>query len=120
MHHLSSLKDSNISNFGVGNYGIDQALLRLKRDYEIHKPEIVLLAVVPDTISRIVSMWKHYYEYGNTFGFKPRYIISNENELTLIKIPINNESKFCKLAPLISVFKLSPTHKTFLLIILVA
>tara|TARA_B100000686_G_C16799338_1_gene984820 strand:+ start:1670 stop:2911 length:1242 start_codon:yes stop_codon:yes gene_type:complete len=94
LHHLSSLKNSNISNFGVGNYGIDQALLRLKRDYEIHKPEIVFLAVVPDTISRIVSMWKHYYEYGNTFGFKPRYVISNKNELTLIKNPINNESKF--------------------------
>ena len=56
----------------------------------------MILAVVPDTISRIVSMWKHYYEYGNTFGFKPRYIISKENKLTLVKNPIDNESKFSK------------------------
>ena len=93
LHYLSSLKNSNITNFGVGNYGIDQVLLRLKREYEIHKPQTVILAVVPDTISRIISMWKHYYEYGNTFGFKPRFIISND-KLVLIKNPIDSESKF--------------------------
>jgi hypothetical protein len=49
--------------------------------------------VVPDTISRIVSVWKHYYEYGNTFGFKPRFVLKN-NKLKLIQNPIDDESKF--------------------------
>ena len=92
-HYLSILKNTNITNFSVGNYGIDQALLRIKREFKKNKTNTVILAIVPDTISRIISIWKHYYEYGNTFGFKPRFTIKN-NELLLIKNPIDNESKF--------------------------
>ncbi len=94
-HYLSKLKETNVINFGVGNYGIDQALLRMKREYQKNKTDTVILAVVPDTISRIVSFWKHYYEYGNTFGFKPRFIVKN-NQLQLIQNPIDDKSKFCK------------------------
>ncbi len=92
-HELSKLMDSNIQNFGVGNYGIDQSLLRLKREYKSNKTKYVILGVVPDSIRRNLNFWKHYFEYGNTFGFKPRFILSN-NELELIKNPINEESKF--------------------------
>ena len=38
-------------------------------------------------------MWKHYYEYGNTFAFKPKFIFENE-QLSQIENPINDESKF--------------------------
>ena len=92
-HFLSKLQQTNVLNFGVGNYGIDQSLLRLKREYLTNKTPIVVLAVVPDTISRILSVWKHYYEYGNTFGFKPRFSIKNKN-LELIKNPLDSEAKF--------------------------
>lgn len=92
-YYLSGLLKTNIQNFGVGNYGLDQTILRLKREYKKNPTEIVIIGVVPDTISRILSTWKHYYEYGNTFGFKPRFKIINE-ELQLIKNPIDNEKKF--------------------------
>ena len=92
-YFLSELMDTNVQNFGVGNYGIDQVLLRLKREFPKNKTNTVILAVVPDTISRIVSIWKHYYEYGNTFGFKPRFILE-DNRLSLISNPIDDESKF--------------------------
>ena len=92
-HYLSKYLKTNVLNFGVGNHGIDQSLLRLKREFPKNNTPIVILAVVPDTISRILSTWKHYYEYGNTFAFKPRFIIKN-SELILIKNPINKESKF--------------------------
>jgi hypothetical protein len=92
-HFLSEMLDTNVQNFGVGNYGIDQALLRMKREFEKNKTPIVILSVVPDTISRINSIWKHYSEYGNTFGFKPRFIMENEN-IKLIKNFIDNEKKF--------------------------
>jgi len=91
--YLSELQHTNILNFGVGNYGLDQTLLRLKREYPKNKTKIVIIGIVPDTISRILSIWKHYYEYGNTFGFKPRFILT-ENNLRLIKNPIDHESKF--------------------------
>ena len=38
-------------------------------------------------------MWKHYSEYGNTFGFKPRFVIVDD-KLTLLKNPIDSSSKF--------------------------
>ena len=94
-HFLSNLLNTNVMNFGVGNYGLDQSLLRLKREFQNNKTDIVIMGVVPDTISRIISVWKHYYEYGNTFGFKPRFYLKN-NELCLFKNPINDESKFQK------------------------
>ena len=92
-YYLSKLTNTNVKNFGVGNYGLDQSLLRLKREFIKNKSELVILGVVPDTISRIVSVWKHYYEYGNTFGFKPRFYLKN-NELCLFENIINSESKF--------------------------
>ena len=76
-HYLSELLKTNVQNFGVGNYGLDQAYLRLKREYSKNPTKIVMIGVVPDTISRIISMWKHYYEYGNTLGFKPRFKIGD-------------------------------------------
>ena len=94
-HFLSKLFNTNVQNFGVGNYGIDQSLLQMKRGYQKNKTDVVILSVVPDTISRIVSVWKHYYEYGNTFGFKPRFVLKND-KLELKKNPIDNESKFFK------------------------
>tara|TARA_B110000014_G_scaffold231713_1_gene193959 strand:- start:5171 stop:6409 length:1239 start_codon:yes stop_codon:yes gene_type:complete len=92
-HYLSKSLNTNIQNFGVGNYGIDQSLLYLKKNFQKNKTNIIILAVVPDTISRIVSVWKHYYEYGNTFGFKPRFFLQ-KNNLVLNKNPINSQEKF--------------------------
>ena len=94
-YHLSKLQNTNVKNFGVGNYGLDQTILRLKREYPKNKTKIVIVGVVPDTISRILSSWKHYYEYGNTFAFKPRFILKN-NILQVIKNPIDDETKFKK------------------------
>lgn len=94
--YLSELTQTNALNFGVGNYGLDQALLRLKREYPSNRTQVVILGVVPETIVRVLSVWKHYYEYGNTFGFKPRFLVA-ENGLTLLPNPIDREDKFYNL-----------------------
>jgi len=92
-HYLSELENTNVLNFGVGNHGVDQSIMHLKREYQKNITPIVILAIVPDTISRILSSWKHYYEYGNTFAFKPRFVLKN-NGLELIKNKIDSEMKF--------------------------
>lgn len=92
-HYLSKLEKTNVKNFGVGNYGVDQSILRLEREFANNQTEIVILSVVPDTICRIVSSWKHYYEYGNTFAFKPRFILKND-EIKIIKNIIDQQQKF--------------------------
>jgi len=91
--YLSNLTNTNVLNFGVGNYGIDQALLRMRREYQKNRTKIVIMGVVPSTIARILSVWKHYHEFGNTFGFTPRFKME-DGKLVLIKNIIDNEEKF--------------------------
>jgi len=78
-HALSGLCDTNVRNFGVGNYGLDQALLRYERQARDHRGCIVIMAVVPETVVRVHSYWKHFYEYGNTLAFKPMFRIDGDS-----------------------------------------
>ena len=78
-YYLSKNVNQNVKNFGVGNYGFDQALLRLKREYNESPTPIVIIGIVPQTIARILSTWKHFNEFGNILAFKPRFYIKNGN-----------------------------------------
>ena len=91
--YLSRLTQTNILNFGVGNYGLDQAYLRLKREYDGNKTDMVILGVVPETIVRILSVYRHYFEYGNTFAFKPKFILEG-NKFRLLSNPMDKEEKY--------------------------
>lgn len=89
-YYLSNELKLKVSNYGAGNYGIDQALLRLKRQFAIHPTKYVIMAITPWTILRILSVWKHYSEFGNILAVKPRYILEGNN-LVLIKNRIRNK-----------------------------
>jgi len=91
--HLSEKTGTHVLNFAVGNYGLDQAILRLKREYPRYRTPIVVIGVVPSTIVRILSVWKHYNEYGNTLGFKPRFVMRH-GTLELIRNFVDEDSKF--------------------------
>ena len=90
-HELSKLTNSNVSNYGVGNYGVDQSILRMNKIIKNKKKKIIILGFVPETIVRIHSVWRHFYEYGNVFAFKPRFFLKN-GQLRLYKNPIKNLS----------------------------
>jgi hypothetical protein len=95
---MSRLLDGvGVLNFGVGNYGVDQALLRYERADLEASVKVVILGFVPETICRIQSAWKHYLEFGNTFAFKPRFMLRN-NELSLIPSIVRSEEGFVRLA----------------------
>ena len=83
-YFLSHKLNTNVSNFGVGNYGLDQSLLRLKKEYKYNPTKTVIMAITPYTITRISSVWKHFSEFQNILAVKPRFII-NDNKLKLIK-----------------------------------
>ena len=75
-----------MKNFGVGNYGLDQAFLRLKKQIKKDdKSKIILLGVCPETIRRNLSLWKHFFEFGNIFNFKPRYAKDRLNNKTILE-----------------------------------
>ena len=103
-HFLSKALGRNAANFGVGNYGLDQALLRLEKEQKDASADIFIMAVVPETLCRIHSAWKHFSEYGNTFAFKPRFKL---NAGTLQKIPnrIDTREKFFELPTFLDALK---------------
>ncbi len=74
--------NSGVLNFGVGNYGIDQALMRYERTTLPDSVRVVIMGFVPESICRIQSYWKHYLEFGNTFAFKPKFKLEADGQLT--------------------------------------
>lgn len=103
-HFLSKIYNTNVTNFGVGNYGLDQSFLRFKREIPKNHSKIVIMGIVPDTISRIMSYWKHYYEYGNTFAFKPKFELK-EGKLFLLKNVIDEPIKFSNYVEYLEILK---------------
>ncbi|CAB1075344.1 hypothetical protein JY97_00980 [Alkalispirochaeta odontotermitis] len=93
-HFVSRELNVNTLNFGVGNYGLDQALLFVKRQLPGKDVKVVIFGVVPETICRVQSYWKHYCEYGNTFAFKPRYTLNGSGRLALQLNPVNTVERF--------------------------
>lgn len=91
--YLSELTRTNVTNFGVGNYGLDQAMLRLKKEFPHNPSKIVVMMVVPETIARVVNIWKHYNEYGNILGFKGRFVL-NDDRLRWLENPIQRAEDF--------------------------
>ena len=73
------------------------------------KDKHILFIVVPETIVRINTRWRHLHETGNIFGFKPKYSIDNKNELILKKNPIKNFSDYE------SIFKSFKENNSFLM-----
>lgn len=74
---MSAQLNSHVLNFGVGNYGLDQGLIRYNSTQLPDSVTTVIMGVVPETICRVHSYWKHYLEFGNTLAFKPRYKLEN-------------------------------------------
>jgi hypothetical protein len=85
-----------ISNYGVGNYGLDQAYLKYKKTKLSKNTKIVIFGIVPETICRIQSCWKNYLEFGNIHGFKPFCKIIN-NKFLIFKNPLKPSANFSKL-----------------------
>lgn len=84
---------TKICNYGVGNFGLDQAIIKFDTIKNKKSAELIILAIVPETILRIHSIWKHYLEFGNVFGFKPFFIIK-KNKLFNVKNPLEKGDNF--------------------------
>lgn len=90
-HYLSQRLGSHVGNYGAGNYGFDQALRRLKRQYDDDSTDYVCMVVTASSIARILSVWKHYQEFGNVLAVKPRYEFDGDS-LTAIESPVERKS----------------------------
>ncbi|KYH26533.1 hypothetical protein HAPAU_16320 [Halalkalicoccus paucihalophilus] len=89
-NHFARTIDSHVANYGGGNYGLDQALLRMKRQYPEDPTDHVCMVVTASSIARILSVWKHYQEFGNVLAVKPRYEL-RDGELELVESPVDEK-----------------------------
>jgi hypothetical protein len=95
-HYLAEELDTHVGNYGAGNYGLDQALMRLKRQYSDDSTDYVLIVVTASSIARILSVWKHYQEIGNILAMKPRYSLK-DGSLELIESPLDEKDDLLNL-----------------------
>lgn len=91
-------------NFGVGNYGLDQAYLKYKHTKLPNSVKNIFVGFVPETMSRCLCIWKHYHEFNNLYAFKPKFII-NKKKLKLLKNPIKNIDSFNQIYEIIDKLK---------------
>jgi hypothetical protein len=79
--------DTQVLNFGVSAYGVDQAYLRYERDVRPWKPDVAVLAMIDHDLERTMSVYSFL-----TFGFdwpfaKPRFIRA-DGDLRLLNMPV--------------------------------
>ena len=102
---ISKQNNVFVSNFGVGNYGLDQAYLKYLNKSKKPNGKIIIFGIVPETICRIQSSWKHYLEFGNIHGFKPYCRLKN-NKIIIKPNPLKKETKIYEIDNVINKTKL--------------
>ncbi len=105
-YYLSERLSEPVSNFGVGNYGLDQAIIRYRGHEQAVDCDTVIMAIVPETILRIHSQWKHFFEYGNILAFKPVFRLFGDG-LKQIPVPIRSIKDFERIDSIIDSLKIS-------------
>ncbi|WP_226042131.1 hypothetical protein [Natrinema sp. DC36] len=95
-NYLAQELDTHVANYGGGNYGLDQALMRLKRQYPDDPTDHVFMVVTASSIARILSVWKHYQEFGNILAVKPRYVLEN-GDLERVESPVDEKEELLDL-----------------------
>jgi hypothetical protein len=79
---------AEVLNFGVGGYGIDQALLRYTQQGKSFAPDLVILGFAPENLKRNLNLVRPLYDPRSGLPFaKPRFIL-REDGITLINVPV--------------------------------
>jgi hypothetical protein len=89
-NYLAEELGTHVGNYGGGNYGMDQALMRLKRNYDDDPADYVCMVTTSSSMPRILSAWKHYQEFGNILAVKPRYEF-DDGSLERIETPLEEK-----------------------------
>lgn len=78
---------TEVMNFGVGAYGIDQAYLRWKVQGQQYKPDIIIIGFQAENCKRNANIIRRLYFRGTKIPFsKPRFVLENDT-LVLINYP---------------------------------
>lgn len=91
--------ECRVDNYGVGGYGVDQALLRFESHLEEGRPlgDLVILTLYPDNLNRNVNQWRYLLTGGSVFSFKPAFFVNDAGEVALSPLPPADEAYIGKL-----------------------
>jgi GDSL-like Lipase/Acylhydrolase family len=74
-----------VLNFGVGGYGLDQALLRYRMEGKRYHPRIVLIGYMSEDLERSVNVYRPFSHPGSQAPLaKPRFRLDHD---TLVLVP---------------------------------
>lgn len=92
----SSSRGIEVLNYGVGGYGLDQALLRFTHEgMELH-PEVVLIGFAPDDMRRVVNVYRRFISTAEWPLAKPRFVL-RDGVLTLVPNPLPHRKDYRRL-----------------------
>jgi len=81
-------EDLEVANLGVAAFGIDQALLRLRRDGLPLEPDIVVLGLLPGAALRLTTLYRPILRHwSRDVAIKPRFVLGETGEIELIASP---------------------------------
>jgi len=84
---------TEVLNFGVGGYGMDQTLLSYRLMAKKFYPHVVLIGFVPQTVHRNVSRFFPFYHPNATPPLgKPRFVLEGQG-LKLLENPLTDFKK---------------------------
>jgi len=83
---LSTLVGCRVANYGVGGYGSDQAYIRFMQNTNDNS-SIVFLNHLSENILRNVNQFRDLLYPGKGLGFKPRFILNEEDVLEFLPLP---------------------------------
>jgi len=85
------LSGVEVANLGVAAYGLDQALLRLRRDGWPLEPDEVWLGVLPQAALRVTTRFRPLLDHWSLdVAFKPRFVLDASGELALVPNPASS------------------------------
>lgn len=80
--------DLEVANLGVGGYGLDQAVLRLRRDGLPLGPDEVWVGILPRAALRVTTVYPPAREHSRQpMAFKPRFALELDGTLREIASP---------------------------------
>jgi hypothetical protein len=83
---LSLLLNRRVANFGVSGFGTDQAYLRFLDNRE-DPADIVILGFLSENVIRNVNQLRNMISTPTSCFIKPRFILDEREQLTLVPIP---------------------------------
>ena len=78
---------TEVLNFGVNAYGMDQAFLRWQKIGRGYAPDIVIFGFQPENLQRNVNIFSNLYIRGLPFS-KPRFVLTAGGGLELLNSPV--------------------------------